>query len=103
MTFVDDDERHLQSVEPLFEAFTSHTLGGDIEELVFPKEAIVQCRLYLLLRHPRVNRRSAYATSSQMIHLVLHQRDEWRDDDRKSWEEKPWYLEGNTLAPTSRH
>ena len=39
-------------------------------------------------REHRVERAGRYRTALELVDLILHQRDERRDDERRAWEEK---------------
>jgi len=39
-------------------------------------------------RQRGVQRGRADTATIQLVHLILHQRDEWRDDERRTWKQE---------------
>ena len=55
------------------------------------------------MRHARIDGRRQYAFFSQVLHLILHQGNEWCDDDAHALHRQCRHLEGDALAATRRH
>ena len=55
------------------------------------------------MHHAAIDGSSANAQLTKMVHLVLHQGDEWGDDDADTLLCQCRHLEGDTLAAARRH
>ncbi len=100
---VDRDQRDMHSIEQFQEAGRDGALGRDVEQVEFAR---AQRRLDLarFARGERgVERRCAHAGLTQRGDLVLHQRDQRRDDDPASLAQQRRQLVTHRLAAAGRH
>ena len=78
-------------------------LGRDIEQLVFPASGEIQRVAHLLERQGAVDAGGRDAGLIQRADLILHQRDERRDDERQSGQRERRDLIADGLAGAGRH
>jgi hypothetical protein len=105
--FVDGEQGQLagfvERVEHGQRAFEQQALGGDVDEV----EVAAEDGLLDLLRFPPVERRvedgGLDAELGQRVDLVLHQRDQRRDDDGAAGAEQGGNLVAEALAAAGRH
>ncbi len=82
MRLVDREQRHLGACEHVEAALGQQALRRDVQQL---EQAAGETLLDLALRErieARIEERGLDADLAQRIDLVLHQRDQRRDDDR---------------------
>ena len=107
MRFVDGEQGQLagfvERIEHGQRAVEQQALGGDVDEV----ERAVEDRLFDGLRRAPVERRieagGLDAELDQRVDLVLHQRDQRRDDDGAAGAEQGGNLVAQALAAAGRH
>ena len=82
MGFVDGDEGGLAFGEHLGEAGDAHALGRDEEELECSVEIVAAGLAGIFAGEAGVNAGDAKAEGGELGGLVVHERDERRDDER---------------------
>jgi len=68
-----------------------------------PAHRLLEARLLLARADARVDKGGGDATRLERVHLVLHERDERRDDEGHAAEQASGELVGERLARPSRH
>ena len=103
MCFVDGDETHLHMAQLGLKQTTAQPFGRHIENFGTSQNTVFQDAQHLLVRHTAVNGSSLDTQLAQVVHLVLHEGNEWCDDYTNTLLSQSWYLEGNAFAATRRH
>ena len=104
MHLVDDDEPDAGGRERLHEVATAETLRRSEQERDPARGDRAEPRLDLVRRQGRVDDRGPLGDRRrQLVDLVLHQRDERREDDGGAGEEHRRELVGQRLARARRH
>ena len=85
------------------EQLRGKTLGRHIEYLDGSKDGIFEGGQYAVVGHAAVDGSSTDAPTAQVLHLVLHQGNERRDDNADTLLCQCRHLESDALAATSRH
>ena len=80
---VDREQRERQPVEPVEEAVGEQPLGRDVEQVDLARGGLPADPALLRGREAGVQELGADAELAQRGHLVLHQRDQRADDDRR--------------------
>ncbi len=103
MRLVDREQRDVGPVEELSGRVHAQPLGGQIQEVELAREErrLDPHALRAVLR--RVEERGAHSEGGQGIHLVLHERDERRDDDARAGANEGGDLVAQRLAAAGRH
>ena len=100
---VDGEQRERRAVEQLEERLGQEPLGRHVDQV----EASGGERALALARHRRrerrVDERGGDARFAQRFHLVLHQRDQRRDDDAGAGTDDRWDLVAQALAAAGGH
>ncbi len=100
---VDRDERYRQAHQHLFdEALRCQPLRRDVEQLEIAGERAFFAATVLIGRQVRRQVGRGDAARVERLHLVGHQRDERRDDERDAVEFDGGLLEAETLAAARR-
>jgi len=81
--FVDDHPADSKLGQPLHETRTSKSLGREEQEPVLARDCLTQSVDLLRTIQRRVDERGGDAVPGQAVNLILHQRDERRDDHRQ--------------------
>ena len=79
---VDGQATDFPAFEVLLPALEHEPLGRGVEELVFALVQAAQAAPGFVGVEARVEKRGRHAAGGELVHLVLHQRDERRHDDR---------------------
>ena len=103
MRFVDGEEGDRGPVEQREGALAHQALRRDVEQVDRTRPGGCLDRPDFVEGEGRVQVRGAHACLQQRIHLVLHQRDEWRDDHRDAVAEQGRDLVAERLAPAGGH
>ena len=103
VTLVDGQQADVHGAELRQEALRGEAFGREVEELVVAEDAVVELRVDLGRGHAHVDSRGLDATSAQVVHLVFHQGDEWRDDEAQPVHGQSRDLESERLAASGRH
>ena len=74
-------------------------LGRHVEELVVTVDSVVQRDVDLPRRHARIDRQRLDAAPGEVLHLVFHQRNQGRNDNRNPLPHQRRHLETEALAP----
>ena len=85
------------------EQTAAQPLGRHIENLGTSQDTILQNPQDLFVSHAAVDGCRLDAQLAKMVHLVLHECDEWRDDHADSFLRQCRNLKGDALATTRRH
>ena len=100
---VDREKRDLHALQCAEKRLRTEALRRDIDQLVAPRPHPVQALLLVFPRHRRVDQRRRDALRKQRVHLVLHQRDQRRDDQRHTLKTKCRQLIAQRLPAAGRH
>ena len=105
MGLVNGNQRHIQSAQQFQGARlpAQQPLRRQVQQVEF---ATLQGALDLALlvkRHTGVEERRGHPELAQCLHLVLHQRNQWRDDDAHSPAQHRRNLVAQRLAAAGRH
>ena len=103
MRLVDCEERDRGLVEQVQAALRRQSLGGDVQQVEFTGEYSALDRAGRRGVQARVQELRAHAELRQCRHLVLHQRDQRRDDDRRAGTQQRGKLVAQRLAAAGRH
>ena len=94
-------ERHLR--EDRCEALVGESLRRDVEKTPAAFARGLDHLLPLGGGHQRVDRGGRDAAAVELVHLVLHERDQGRDDQRRARQQEGRELIADRLARTGRH
>jgi hypothetical protein len=83
--------------------FGHQALGGHVEQARVAGGGAPPGVDIVLARLGRVDAIGGYAGEAQCLHLVLHERDKRRDDDRQAALHECGHLEAERLARAGRH
>ena len=100
---VDCDQHGLALREHLGEAGHRQALGRDEQEVELAVEIRAQHGLRLAAPAARVDALGAQAARAELRDLVVHQRDQRRDDQRRAAARQPRQLVAERLARAGRH
>ncbi len=100
---VDREERDRPPVEQPLGALGAQALGGQVEQVQLAAEERLLDRLPLVRVLRRVEESGPHPEGGQRVHLVLHQRDEGRDDDARAFSDQRRDLVAERLAAAGRH
>ena len=103
MCLVNGDEADLDVFQLLEEERGFYSLGRDIEQLDFPEDAVVQHLHRLLTAEAGVQGMGCYAAPPQVLHLIVHQRDEGCDDEAHAGDGKCGHLERDGFPSAGGH
>ena len=95
---VDGEERNLRAPQRVEEALVVEALGRDVEQRERALGHRVRERARLVGRERRVEPRGLDPAAAEEIDLVLHQRDERRDDEREPVEHQRGELVADRLS-----
>ena len=84
---VNREQRDFHAPKPLQKCLTREPLGRDVEQLQLPLAQVRIHALRLLGGEAGVEPRRCDAACTQRVHLVFHQRDERRNDERRAFEQ----------------
>ena len=107
MRFINRKKRQfagvVQGIKHGQRALDQQTLGGDINEIEGAVEELLLDRLRFPPVECRIQAGSTDAKLDQRIHLILHQRNQRRNDDGAAWAEQGRNLVAEAFAATGRH
>ena len=103
MRLVHREARERNAGEGRGEALVCETLRRDVEKTPPAGERVLEDPLPVPRGHERVNRRRRDAAAGELVHLVLHERDERRDDERRARQHQRRELEAERLAGARGH
>jgi len=83
MRLVDRRHRQIRLREKIERAIGEQSLGRDVEQLQFAVGDAICNALALAWRHRAVDARGGHAVGHERVDLVLHQRDQRRNDERE--------------------
>lgn len=89
--------------ERVEEGDVAKTFGRDIHEMIFILRKILQAKILLGCWKRAVDESGGNIAACEAIHLVFHQRDERRDDERETFELQCRKLKDERLARACRH
>src|SRR3954463_1267927 len=96
-------ERDLLPAQELDKVFVGQPLGGRVDELHLPGLDFGDETRLLALGQAAVERRGTHATLARLVGLILHERDERRDDERGTVQTKRRSLIAERFAGAARH
>ena len=96
--FIDDDGGKPRAVQHLPETWRGHALGGDVQQVELAAPAAMLDAPEFIRIDVAVHRRGGVPAGGQPIDLVLHERNQWRDDDAQSLHGRRGQLEAQALA-----
>ena len=102
MRLVDGEQRDRRPRQLGEEALVVEPLGGDVEELQAAGAEAVGDVARLGVLEARVEPRRVDALADEGVDLILHQRDQRRDDDRDAVEQQRRQLVAEALAGAGR-
>ena len=103
MAFVYRNHADLHGTEFLFEDVRVQSFRWDIEEFIIAEDTVFQRNKNFLPRHARVDGYSFDPPLTEILHLVLHQGDEWSDNDAQTFFGECRDLECNGFPTPGRH
>ena len=103
MRLVDGEERRAGARQEVFEAIAGGALGGHVAEIEVARCEPVLHRLPLPTAQAGVEDGGPHAELLQRVHLVLHQRNEGRNDDPGPAPHHRRNLVAERLAAARRH
>lgn len=101
--FVDREEGDLAAGEQSERGVETQPLGRQIEQVELAREELGLHEAALLEVLRRVHEPGAHPERPQRVHLVLHQRDQRRDDDPRTGSDQRRDLVAERFAATGRH
>ena len=100
---VDRDQPDVDGVEKVAKARNGQALRRDVEQLEPARPGRGIDAVGLARRHRAVDERRRDAIRPQRVHLILHQSDQRRDDQRQPVQTQRRQLIAQRLAPTGGH
>ena len=101
--FVNGDETHRQCLQTVEHRLAHQALGREVEELRFALGDSLPRIVVVLPTVARVDAVSRNTSELERRDLILHKRDERRDDHRKAFFDKCWHLKAHRFARPCRH
>jgi len=101
--FVDGEQRDAAAVQQRQEAAGQQPFRCDVQQVQLTAQQGLFDLLCLVCRQRGVEERRAYTQLAQRIHLILHQRDQRRDDDAGALAQQRGHLVAEGLAGAGRH
>ena len=102
MRFVHGQHRQLQPPQRLKEPLVGQALGRDVQELEPPRVQVAVHLPAFFQPHAGIHPSRGHAAADQEIDLVLHQRDQRRDDQRQAVQQQGRQLVAEALAGPGR-
>ncbi|MNL31179.1 hypothetical protein D3C87_1529540 [compost metagenome] len=102
MRLVDCEQADLHLLRTGDHNVRPQALGRDVEKLRITVNAIIQRNIYLRLAHPRMDRCGWNVPAFELLHLVLHQRDEWRHYNANTFGSHHGHLETDGFPAACR-
>ena len=96
--FVDGHERTAQIGEEAAEAGEAQPLRGDVDQLVVAPGHQAHAPAHLAAVHGGGEIRRGHAAGAERLHLIVHQRDQGRDDEGRAVEQRGGKLIDEALA-----
>jgi hypothetical protein len=103
MGLVDGEQGDAAAVEQRKEPVGEQALGSDVEQVQGPVQQPAFGLGGLVGGERGIQAGRAHSELAEGIHLVLHQRDEWRDHDRGPGSEQGGQLVAERLAAAGGH
>ena len=103
MGLINNDERNVHLTQAFHERLGLQSLWGHIQELVITIEALVIGAVHLSTRQAGIEVGRLDVQRAQAIHLILHQRDNGRNNESHTIHGHRWDLKCNRLAATRGH
>ena len=100
---VHGDEGHVHTPHLVLEHLGAETFGRDVEKLVGAEDRIVKMAHVVVVALVGIDGGGAHTAAAEVLHLVLHQRHQRRDDDGHALHGHGRHLEGDALATTRGH
>ncbi len=99
---VDGEARHVPVFQVFLPALEHEPFGRGVEELVFALMQAAQAGAGFRRAKGGVEKRRGHAAGGELVHLVLHQRDERRHDDGEAGPHEGGELEAKGFAAAGR-
>ena len=103
MGLVDGDKTDAHVAQFLLEEFGGQTFGRDVKQFYVAEDAVLEGDDDLFVGQTGIDGCRLDAPTQQIVNLILHQGDEWGDDDADTLHGEGRHLECNGLAATGRH
>ena len=103
MRLVDREQRELQARQPLQRAVAQQPLGRDVQQIELLLDQVARDAARLGGIEIGMQRAGGHAELAQRRHLVVHQRDQRRDDHRGAGPAQRRDLVADALAAAGRH
>ncbi len=100
---IDDDHADVDLREKFAETGAVQPLRRNIEQLRLAGPHLPENRLHVLPLHPAVDRSGADAVLPERVHLILHERNQGRDDDGDAVHQHRGNLITERLSRSGRH
>ena len=101
--FVDDEPRDRHVAQGADEVRRGEALRRDVQQPARRPHAPSVDLAACVRRQHRVERRGPETATVQLVHLILHQRDERRHDERRPGQQQRRQLKAERLAGAGRH
>src|SRR6185369_10155670 len=85
MRFIDRKQTHFGTSQAGAEFVVLKAFGRHVQEFDTSVDGLLQAASLLISRYRTVDHRCRQAQLIELIDLILHQRDERRNDQRQSW------------------
>ena len=103
MRLVHREQRQRNPRQPVHRAVGQQPFGGDIKQVQLPLDQVAGDRARLGRIDLGVQRAGVHPDLAQRRHLVVHQRDQRRDDHRGARPNQRRHLIADALAAAGRH
>ena len=103
MCFIDSNQRDRNRLQGGVETTAAKAFGRDVNEFVFAAAKCIDSRALLGFRNRAVDEGGGQAASAQCVNLILHQRDQRRDNERDAIADHRRQLITERLAASGRH
>ena len=103
MRLIDCERGDVPAVEAPEEARLHQSLGSEVEETEVAAVETFERLLQAVRRQRRVDERCRNTTSAQEVDLILHQRDQRRNDDCEAGPHERRQLVAERLTAAGRH
>ena len=103
MCLINRYEAHFHSTQLVQKHRTCKAFRRDVQEFVSSKNAVFQDGQHHFVLHMTGNVSSLYASTTQSLNLILHQRNERRKDYADTFHREGWHLKRYALSSASRH
>ena len=103
MRFINSEQGYRHAIEHLQTALSQQPFRCHIEQIEFALSQRTFNAQGFIEALAGIEKRSAYAQLTERINLILHQRDQWRDDDTAAIAQQGRNLITQGFTAASRH